>query len=329
MDETPAPPYAASPPPLPNLLPLGVTALSPPKFVPSRRRALLAAGALDLQIVMCIALFFAYWQRLGFLDKINAGIPVVQADVAASDSLIRGLALFALVPGLAAGILFLMWVHRANRNLRAFCTEEPHYSPALAVGSFFIPILNFVWPFMVMREIWKGSDPDVPPLGQQMYQYAKLGFLVPLWWGLYLVRLVPTLVVTLTKSTATMSHAERLSRITMHTRWTLAGEVLGVVGAAVAVVLVLRVEQRQAKLAEMLAGGPAGAAEPAQTYALASAQVSAPVAGSPPVAAGPVQGDDRAQSGDPAQSDDAARVDDPAQDEALVANDDPAQPLTP
>lgn len=224
--------------------------------MPSRRRALLAASALDLQIVMFMALLVAYWQRLGILNKIRTGISVTQAEANASDSLIRGLSAASLLIGLVTGILFLVWLHRANRNLRAFRTEEIHYSPALAVGSFFIPIVSLVWPFMAMREIWKASDPDLPPFAKESFRFSKLGMLVPLWWVLFLARIVPVIGTRVNKPSMDAGLQVWVDTFIAQTHWSLILGVVEIVGAAIAMVLVLRVEQRESQLAQMLVAAP-------------------------------------------------------------------------
>ncbi len=87
----------------------------------------------------------SYWQS----------IPVV--------ALISGiLTLLNISLFLATAILILMWIHRAHGNLRTIGLEGLKYSPAWAVGSFFVPLVNLVVPFRAMRELWNRSfgEPD-------------------------------------------------------------------------------------------------------------------------------------------------------------------------
>jgi hypothetical protein len=63
------------------------------------------------------------------------------------------------------------------------------YSPAWAVGGFFVPFLNLVRPFQVMKEVWRGSDPE-PATGVR-----RAAPLLGLWWGSYLVMNFASMIV--------------------------------------------------------------------------------------------------------------------------------------
>lgn len=56
----------------------------------------------------------------------------------------------------AIAVLFLMWFARAYANLRVF-GHVPHSSTAMVVWGFIIPILNWVQPYTMMREVWRHS----------------------------------------------------------------------------------------------------------------------------------------------------------------------------
>ena len=74
-------------------------------------------------------------------------------------------------------VSFCLWIHRATRNLPALGkTYLPRFTPRWAVGWFFVPILNLVRPYQVMREIWRGSF--VPARGWGLVKW---------WWALWLI----------------------------------------------------------------------------------------------------------------------------------------------
>jgi hypothetical protein len=98
-------------------------------------------------------------------------------------------ALLVIATGLGTSIAFLMWIHRAHRNLPSLGARDLRFTPGWAVGWFFIPIMNLFRPYQVMREVWAESDPAAltpdpwsgdpsPPRGSS---------LVGWWWGLYLI----------------------------------------------------------------------------------------------------------------------------------------------
>ena len=69
-------------------------------------------------------------------------------------------------------ILFLMWVHRSHKNLKALGADETKFSPRSAVLWWFVPFMNLFKPEQVVKEIWEWSvSPDTK--------------LVTVWWWLF------------------------------------------------------------------------------------------------------------------------------------------------
>jgi hypothetical protein len=150
--------------------------------------------------------------------------------------------------------LFLIWFHRAHRNLASFRLGAFEHSPRGAVFSFFIPFLNLVQPYLVMREIWKASDPTVPPFDQGFWPSARTSPLLGVWWGFFLLRgLLGWGVMFLALNTQGIP-ALRYSAL-----GSLAMYIVAIPSAAAATILILRVAQRQAILASALPATSPGA----------------------------------------------------------------------
>ncbi len=60
-------------------------------------------------------------------------------------------AIFNLLVLIATIIVFLIWEHRSNSNLRPLGVPRPEFSSGWAVGSWFVPIVNLVVPFQIVR----------------------------------------------------------------------------------------------------------------------------------------------------------------------------------
>ena len=84
------------------------------------------------------------------------------------------------MPALAF-LCLLFWVFRANKNARALSPQTLEYSPAWAVGWFFVPVACLWKPYQVVREIYKASR---TPHG---WRSTKAATLVGWWWGLALI----------------------------------------------------------------------------------------------------------------------------------------------
>ncbi len=62
-----------------------------------------------------------------------------------------------IIPGLASMIVFFVWKYRAAHNARILNPAVMTFSPAMAVGSYFIPIANLVIPCAAMLGISRAS----------------------------------------------------------------------------------------------------------------------------------------------------------------------------
>lgn len=101
--------------------------------------------------------------------------------VAANDTRQSVVAVFSLVVTFVTGIIFLKWIYRANLNCRGFGAVDMKYTPGWSIGYYFIPFLNLVRPYQVMKEIWKvSSDP-------KRWQTRQANPILGWWWALWLI----------------------------------------------------------------------------------------------------------------------------------------------
>ncbi|MCC7075933.1 MAG: DUF4328 domain-containing protein [Acidimicrobiia bacterium] len=63
---------------------------------------------------------------------------------------------------ITTGVAFAGWMFRATRNNVALGTPDLVWGPGWSWGGWFIPGANYVLPFLVLREIWRASDPERP-----------------------------------------------------------------------------------------------------------------------------------------------------------------------
>lgn len=89
---------------------------------------------------------------------------------------------------LATIVIFLVWLHRAYKNLPAFGVQTEQ-SPGWAVGSWFIPFLNLVRPYQIVKETWIKSDPGVSYSSgyADAGPVARSAALVGVWWAFWLL----------------------------------------------------------------------------------------------------------------------------------------------
>jgi cbb3-type cytochrome oxidase subunit 3 len=81
---------------------------------------------------------------------------------------------------LVTAIAFLVWLYRAEVKARALGAEDMMVGPGWAVGWFFIPLVQWVMPFIAVRELWKASA------APRDWQLEPASPLIALWWACWL-----------------------------------------------------------------------------------------------------------------------------------------------
>jgi hypothetical protein len=113
------------------------------------------------------------------LNDYIAGRRSISADLTPIETL-QGIAAIALTAiALTLVVVIARWIFRAAWNLRHLGAKRLDISPGMAVGWYFVPFANLVFPFKAMKEIWLAShDPA-------RWREGSVGLLT-LWWTLWL-----------------------------------------------------------------------------------------------------------------------------------------------
>lgn len=80
---------------------------------------------------------------------------------------------------LLAAIFIGCWIVRAHSNAQSFHIPNLLFSPAWALGGFFVPFLNLVAPYIAMNQLYQGS------LKRAQHNCAPA--LLPCWWVTFLI----------------------------------------------------------------------------------------------------------------------------------------------
>jgi hypothetical protein len=172
-----------------NLSEVAPMPLSPVR--PVLARSITAALLLCADLIVALFLSIAHWQRLTLLRQIRMGVFVEHSALVASDGLVLLWWRISVLVLVSTAVAFLAWLFRANQNLRAFRGEPLEFTPGQAIGSFFIPFINLVRPYEVLREVWRASDPNLPPSSSTSFRGSKVSWIVQAWWLLFLGRNLP------------------------------------------------------------------------------------------------------------------------------------------
>jgi hypothetical protein len=140
---------------------------------------------------------------------------------------------------IVTGIVFFRWLYRAHRNATELGAEGLRCGPRMAVGVWFIPILNLWRPKHVLDDLWRSSDPG---------DDAASSNLVVLWWAAFLLSGIVTRI-------AMQVSVSTLDGVRTQNTLDLVAYGLSAAAAVGAVLLVRRITGRQERHAEQLRQG--------------------------------------------------------------------------
>jgi hypothetical protein len=118
------------------------------------------------------------------VDEAEAYLAGEVGDTDFVESII-GYAFMGIAVGLAViatAVVTIIWMFRIASNHRAL-HRGTTWGPGWAIGGWFLPPILFVLPALVLDEMWKASDPDVPVGGD--WRRGRRSPLVIAWFVLY------------------------------------------------------------------------------------------------------------------------------------------------
>ncbi|MBC6446444.1 DUF4328 domain-containing protein [Actinokineospora xionganensis] len=94
-------------------------------------------------------------------------------------------------------VVFVVWLRRARLNSETICEVAHRRSRGWVVGSWVCPVVNLWFPYQVVSDVWKASNPDTPRRLEtlQAERMAPLRFVsgsrhLGLWWGCWVAAFV-------------------------------------------------------------------------------------------------------------------------------------------
>ncbi|HET9221289.1 MAG TPA: DUF4328 domain-containing protein [Roseiflexaceae bacterium] len=157
-------------------------------FASAHSRAQWAVGLLALGIVLDLTAIGSDLLQIRLIAGIIAGQDIVDQEVAANDSRQQLIGIAQILVYILSAIAFLIWIHRAHRNLPALGARGLRFTPGWTVGWFFVPIMNLFRPYQVAKEIWRASDPETASSDGLAWQSFGVPALIGWWWGFWLLQ---------------------------------------------------------------------------------------------------------------------------------------------
>lgn len=214
-----------------------------PKSV--KRLATAVTLLFGLQVVLDVACLFTFVHRYQLMNKIeNDPGTVSLADVQASDRDVRTWFIANVVAVAVIAIFFIWWLYTARRNTLAYGRDEQRFGPGWAIGGWFVPFANFWIPYQVTMDVYRNST--------GAGEMRSLPGYLPGWWAMFIGS---DFLLRFQLDRSTNSTVEGVKHIAT---WAMIGLVLGMVCAALAVLVVQKItslqEARNAEHSQMVAG---------------------------------------------------------------------------
>lgn len=128
---------------------------------------------------------------LVIFSMVAQSLPDWEADADSSStttsifSVVYGLTLLSHYACLAGSyVVLIMWLRRAYYNLHQLPTIRPEFSEGWAAGAWFVPFLNLVRPYSIMREVWQ--DTQKAAWGRIVEPATILGW----WWAAFVIKMI-------------------------------------------------------------------------------------------------------------------------------------------
>lgn len=152
-------------------------------YKPARRVATVAIAFLTVNVVFDVMAAIVDVQMLGLLDRFRDGAVITFEEARAHDDRMFWSAILQGAAALAAAVPFIVWLRRVYRNLGPLGTRTLRFKPGWAVGGWFVPFLNLARPKSIVNDIWRASDPELPPEMVEPPKGARVPRFVNWWWG--------------------------------------------------------------------------------------------------------------------------------------------------
>lgn len=115
--------------------------------------------------------------------RMAAGAAPAPQEAAIHDARLRGVEYLTLAAFAGTAVLWLAWLRLAYGNLALVGSKRSRFSRRGAVGYWFIPVVNLVRPFQVMKDLWLRSE---SMNDRDAYDQLPAPAFLSAWWGIFL-----------------------------------------------------------------------------------------------------------------------------------------------
>jgi hypothetical protein len=191
-------------------------------------------------IALTAVLIIGVLNHLRVLGDEEIGGLVLDTDaVNDANTLPAAMILLSGLVGLATFVLLIIWLYRAAKNNEALGRQNPRLGPGWAIGGWFIPIAWWVIPFIVLDDVWRGSDPAIPRGDPNWRRSSTMGAI----WAWLVTAVIFTIPSAIASSTGDV-RADEPEKVRRDDILLIIGAIGAIVAAMLAIVVTRRVAAR-------------------------------------------------------------------------------------
>jgi hypothetical protein len=152
---------------------------------PNNQRAKTALIFLWIVFGLNIISLISECMQYNLLQSVSGGGLVTEEEASSNDLRERFVSILYALVYIPCGILFICWFRRAYYNLH-LRTDYLRYDEGWAAGGWFVPFLNLVRPFQIMRELYEETDAILVKRSEG-YTERTNKMLLGFWWALWVI----------------------------------------------------------------------------------------------------------------------------------------------
>jgi hypothetical protein len=194
--------------------------------------------SLGLYMAAAAVSLWSGWLEIDLLQRAASGDVVSVVEASASDSRQAFLGGLYIVAFILAGATFLRLILLSSKNARALGAAGMQFTPAWAVGWYFVPVMSIWKPYQAMKEIFKASHPDF----DKDWDQAPTPAILPVWWTVWVI--VNTLGQAIFRFTL---RAESIDELLVSSWLTLVSDAMDLPLGVVAMVVVAKLQTLQSE----------------------------------------------------------------------------------
>lgn len=137
---------------------------------------------MGLQMLFMVLATAAFGERLSLLNRLRQDpSSVTLLQLTQSDSFVRGTQVLFAVGLIALATLLVIWFWQARTNAAVYAPDRMGLARGWAIGGWFVPLASMVLPYLVARDIHRGTTSGLPD------RKESVGVATRVWWGFWVL----------------------------------------------------------------------------------------------------------------------------------------------